>query len=100
MRTALLEEGNNLQEYALELKNQLTTLQELEVSQMEEIVEQYDNIVGYAESWNELLEHELTLQQLIHGENYAATKEIYQAQISAVESQLATQQNAYEYWKQ
>ena len=99
MRTAILEEGTNLQEYALSLKESLTDLQELEMAQIEEIAEQYDNIVGYAESWNEFLEHGLALQELIHGENYEATKSWYEAQAAAVQSQLDTQKSEYVYWK-
>lgn len=99
MRVAILEEGTNLQEYALSLKESLTDLQELEIAQIEEIAEQYDNIVGYAESWNEFLEHGLALQELIHGENYEATKSWYEAQVTAVQSQLDTQKSEYAYWK-
>ena len=99
MRVAILEEGANLQEYALSLKESLTNLQELEMSQLEEIAEQYDNIVGYTESWNEFLEHGLALQELIHGENYEATKSWYEAQATAVQSQLDIQKSEYEYWK-
>lgn len=99
LRTQVLEEGANLQEYALSLKESLTNLQELEIAQVEEIAEQYDNIVGYAESWNEFLEHGLALQELIHGENYEATKDWYEAQAAAIESQLDTQKSEYVYWK-
>ena len=99
LRAAVLEEGANLQEYALSLKESLTNLQELEMIQLEEIAEQYDNIVGYAESWNEFLEHGLALQELIHGENYEATKSWYEAQVTAVQSQLDTQKSEYAYWK-
>ena len=99
MRVAILEEGENLQEYALSLKESLTNLQELEMSQLEEIAEQYDNIVGYAESWNEFLEHGLALQELIHGENYEATKSWYEAQVATVQSQLDIQKSEYAYWK-
>lgn len=99
LRTQVLEEGANLQEYALSLKESLTNLQELEIAQIEEIAEQYDNIVGHAESWNELLEHQLTLSQLINGENYEANKNIYSAQEASLKEQLRLRKEEYETYR-
>lgn len=99
LRTQVLSEGANLQEYALSLKESLTNLQELEIAQVEEIAEQFDNIVGYTESWNEFLEHGLTLQELIHGENYEATKNWYKAQEDNLTKQLGIQKSEYAQWK-
>lgn len=99
LRAEILKEGTNLQELALALKENLVALQDTEIDQMDEIAEQYDTIIGYTEARSELLEHELTLYELMYGENYAATKDFYLMQENGLRAALTTSMEEFRYWQ-
>ena len=95
----LVKEQEKYQEYALTLKEKLQELQDIEVQQIEEIAEQYSTITDSIESINELLEHQISIQSLLKGENSQEVLDLYEQQNTNLNSILTTQKEAYAYWE-
>lgn len=98
IRAELLKEYESYQEYALDLKEELLSFQEMEINQINDIAEQYDTITESIESINELLEHQASIQALIYGENSQAVRDLNKLQADNLSSILETQTQAYNDW--
>ena len=96
----ILEKQNELQEYYLSLKEQIVTLNELQLSQLNEISEGYDTICDTLSQMNDLLENQRQLHELIYGADSESLEAFYEADLALMQGQLATRREEYNKFKE